>query len=594
MGADAIYMNRPLNVEFLDERLRVRGNENILQKNLFVVLLSLEMIAVSRMFSILNIAIVIPVRWLCGNTHELAHRNWGARSMGHVVDILHDACSHLREDIELYHDESYMMHIFDEIADELPEFRDFLKYQFEDKKTEFIKSSNTKSVPYKMLLKELFHPADQDNKDSTPMLEEVAAIAIEAIKIELENENKATYKYLSISGTSFSYEHCSEEEKKAMLGKMATNDHAESSFAGVTAQVQCYGRIDMFKAAAVSDMDRNDFVSRPTTNKEMEADERGLFHALPEELKTTLTLMAMEDAPTTRQSNNASLERQRQMKEKKEELAKEKQNENATDEYIEALVYHSMYSSDACWKSVGEVTSGLKHLKYKKDKEQSIKDNIQIRYKGFRWEDWKSHWSHTSVKYSIPQLEKRLKELIKGEKKKKRPIPDNPTIPVPERAAMPTLGTSTKQTTLLDEKAASHKDEFDKNARKGWKQGELDGHTSVYSRLQSKDPPKVDESLIGVRIEYLCSFEDDGKIDIGQRWCTGVVRRISDDENPWVKQGKTRACYKAGEAAEVYWEAVPDANLKAGLDIVPLNPRKWNKDCEEAWRKDLGDYDYGL
>ena len=61
-----------------------------------------------------------------------------------------------------------------------------------------------------------------------------------------------------------------------------------------------------------------------------------------------------------------------------------------------------------------------------------------------------------------------------------------------------------------------------------------------------------------------------------------------------VKQSKTRTCYKAGEAAEVYWEAVPDANLKAGLDIVPLNPRKWNKDCEEAWQKDLGDYDYGL
>ena len=33
-------------------------------------------------------------------------------------------------------------------------------------------------------------------------------------------------------------------------------------------------------------------------------------------------------------------------------------------------------------------------------------------------------------------------------------------------------------------------------------------------------------------------------------WCSGVVKRISDDENPWVKAGKTRACYKAGEAAK--------------------------------------------
>ena len=76
----------------------------------------------SRMFSILNTAIVIPVRWLCGKTHDLVKHNWGARSMGRVVDILHDACTHLLEDIKLFHDKSYMIHIFDEIVEELPEF----------------------------------------------------------------------------------------------------------------------------------------------------------------------------------------------------------------------------------------------------------------------------------------------------------------------------------------------------------------------------------------------------------------------------------------------------------------------------------------
>ena len=47
-----------------------------------------------------------------------------------------------------------------------------------------------------------------------------------------------------------------------MLGKMASNYLAESSFAGVTAQVQCYGRIGMSAAAAVSDVGRNGFLSR--------------------------------------------------------------------------------------------------------------------------------------------------------------------------------------------------------------------------------------------------------------------------------------------------------------------------------------------
>ena len=112
----------------------------------------------------------------------------------------------------------------------------------------------------------------------------------------------------------------------------------------------------------------------------------------------------MEDAPATRQLNNEALEQQRKMKEKKEELAKQMENEKATEEYIESLIYHSMYKSDACWKTVAEVTAGVKKLKFKKDKMQSLKDNIQIRYKGFGWVDWKSQWSSAGSVYSIPQV----------------------------------------------------------------------------------------------------------------------------------------------------------------------------------------------
>ena len=128
MGADAVYINRPLNVEFLDQRLRIKDNANILQENLFIVLSSLEMIAVSRLFSILHVAIVIPFRWLAGNTHKLAHRKWGARSMGRAVDILHTACGQLLDDIKLIHDKNFMMNLFDEISKEIPEFEEFLIY----------------------------------------------------------------------------------------------------------------------------------------------------------------------------------------------------------------------------------------------------------------------------------------------------------------------------------------------------------------------------------------------------------------------------------------------------------------------------------
>ena len=79
-----------------------------------------------------------------------------------------------------------------------------------------------------------------------------------------------------------------------------------------------------------------------------------------------------------------------------------------------------MWDSEACMKTANDVASCLKSLKYKKDKLQALKDNIQIRYKGFGWENWHTHWSSGGVSYSVPELTKRLKGLMKEEKKQKR------------------------------------------------------------------------------------------------------------------------------------------------------------------------------
>ena len=259
MGAGPIYWNRCYNVEFLDKVLRVKDASNILQENLFTVLTSSEMIACTRFFAILHIAICLPFRWLTGNTHKLAVYQWGARSMGRAVDMLYDACQSIMDEPVLIHDESFMMHIFDDLLEELPEFSEYLKSEFEERATDCADKAKGKKLHLKELRKELFMPSDPDNIDSTDLLEKVAAVGVQAMIDELLDEKKATYKYLSISGSEFSYEHCPDEVKKSMLGVMASNDLAESSFAGVTAQVQCYGRIGMCNAAAVSDAARNNF-----------------------------------------------------------------------------------------------------------------------------------------------------------------------------------------------------------------------------------------------------------------------------------------------------------------------------------------------
>jgi len=189
--------------------------------------------------------------------------------MVRALSLIYEACKDIIAKVSVVHNKSFMLHIFDELRDELPEFDAYLTREFENKTSQQVEPSNTKVVPLKMLVKELFHPTDEDNQDSTEMLETLARVGIAALIDELEDTKKATYKYLSVSGSNFSYDHCPDDEKKAMIGRYASNDLAESSFAGVTAQIQCYGRIGLCAAAAVSDCNRNGFLHRGTIKKQI-------------------------------------------------------------------------------------------------------------------------------------------------------------------------------------------------------------------------------------------------------------------------------------------------------------------------------------
>ena len=74
---------------------------------------------------------------------------------------------------------------------------------------------------------------------------------------------------------------------------MAVNGLVESSFAGVTAQLQVFGRIGMTSAAAISNTARNGFLDRVTTNKEMSYKKTSLFYDFPEELQITAIICAV-------------------------------------------------------------------------------------------------------------------------------------------------------------------------------------------------------------------------------------------------------------------------------------------------------------
>ena len=93
-------------VEFLDEALR-SGKDDILQENLYIVLTSVEMVALCRVMAILHFKICMPMRWLAGNTHWLVQTgyDWSTRSMGKAIDALYNASVQIEQDGKLYLDE---------------------------------------------------------------------------------------------------------------------------------------------------------------------------------------------------------------------------------------------------------------------------------------------------------------------------------------------------------------------------------------------------------------------------------------------------------------------------------------------------------
>ena len=315
-----------------------------------------------------------------------------------------------------------------------------------------------------------------------------------------------------------------------------------------------------------------------------------IYHGLPEELKMTATMVALKLAPAVRKSNSEKIERFEKKKRERDKLVIEEGQAKMTDLMIDRLIYRKMWDSERAWKTPAEVKKGLKEIEFKKDKISALQDNIQMHYLGMGREDAQTNWSKGGAPLSVPQLTARLIEILKMYKGK--PVPDAPETTMPRRKQLPVIGTLIEKVKQMDVENATKIKDFDISARKEWKNRTESGEAKTVQNLQKIGTNMLDQSWVGTRVEYYAYYDiDEEGNERKLRPVGGKILEVSD--GTWLLPGARTKCYKKNEAASVLWDAVEEANCPQCKSIEEFRPRKFNKDCEGGWRKEI-EVDYGI
>ena len=115
----------------------------------------------------------------------------------------------------------------------------------------------------------------------------------------------------------------------------------------------------------------------------------------------------------------------------------------------------------------------------------------------------------------------------------------------------------------------------------------------MHLSMQRPDLPDL-ELIIGERISSLFSIDTDTSGKVKELiWMNGKVMRVSDGICLVGVNARTKY-FKAGEEAEVLWDAVPEVKHSDSKSIAEFKPKIWNRDKLGAWCKDLGNIDYGI
>jgi hypothetical protein len=227
------------------------------------------------------------------------------------INLIYNAFVAIQADGSLIIDYNFMMFIFLDLQQDLPEFNTYMTWYFEEKECNSIGSSSKaqRVLSVDKGTEMLFYPTEKQNMQTDELCSTLASGLATCLRLELEDPRKANSDYLLRKGGKYSWVQVSDAEKIACTGMKAVNDPSEAVFAAFTKALFTAGRVGLDGAAGQVQARYNNDMGRAHeymvtgwkgANK-LEAPNAviGLFHQLPEELTDSLIVTGRRYAKAT-------------------------------------------------------------------------------------------------------------------------------------------------------------------------------------------------------------------------------------------------------------------------------------------------------
>jgi hypothetical protein len=543
-GAVPIVANVVLCLTYLRDKVFTPGHKNVLEDFLWHSLSCVEMLASVRVFTLFDLVLSMPLRWLCGSSAKLT--NWSVYSMGTVLDLVFTFLERVAEDGEVLLDPT--VDVFAELADSQPAFREW--------RTDLLKDtiqSPDGSEPHKWyarVLAEAREPSDASVKQTTDMTVQLAAAMATRGLEKMRDPKVAISNLLSSQDGKYSVLH-SADMHAATVGAHTTNDRVESNFGCYDAVIRIFRTISVEAAAGIAQAMRMHYLESPKvphrrnishSRKQLQAPSEvpssvGFFDRMPEAVQEAFVEAARKLALMARQWERDDRREQFEYRERRRAYNLQLRMEALAERGALAVERFNAYPAHA-ETDVARAFAEVDGKGSDTERVRWLRFQMELRTLGFGWSDLAVpvKQGNETAKEQVARLRSQLKEILREEKVRRRngKVPDEPPMPDFEAKSLKQLGQATAESLDLAKRAMCDPVELQAAIERERKRRQDAGFADEVQAAQPPEAPPLDSSLEGAQLEICWHYTStvDNKTKVRPRRSSA---RISPYVTPMIR-----------------------------------------------------------